>query len=124
MTDIPLPHNHGDAITNEILKNHIPSTENFAAIAATFKQLGDPTRVKIFWFLCHYEECVANISAVMEMSSPAVSHHLRLLKSENLITSRRRGKEVFYKASDNEEAQLLHIMIENVMEIKCPPESF
>ena len=125
MSDISLPHDHGDLIQTDLLKEQIPSTENFAAIAATFKQLGDPTRVKIFWFLCHYEECVANISAVMEMSSPAVSHHLSLLKSENLITGRRRGKEVFYKAAENEEAQLLHHVIEIVMEIKCPrkPES-
>ena len=119
MAENYLPHDHGHKIDTGMIEN-IPSTENFEAISKTFKQLGDPTRVKIFWFLCHYEECVANISAIMEMSSPAVSHHLRLLKDAGLIESRRQGKEVFYRASDNDEAQLLHIMIENVMEIKCP----
>ena len=120
MTHPPLPHDHGEIAGTDFSGSQFPSTENFAAIATTFKQLGDPTRVRIFWFLCHYEECVANISAVMEMSSPAVSHHLRLLKDAGLITARRRGREVFYKAADNEEAGLLHEMIEEVMQIKCP----
>lgn len=120
MTNPSLPHDHGENVNTDFLGSQFPSTEKFQAIATTFKQLGDPTRVRIFWFLCHYEECVANIGAVMEMSSPAVSHHLRLLKDAGLITGVRRGKEVFYKAADNEEAQLLHKMIENVMKIKCP----
>jgi DNA-binding transcriptional ArsR family regulator len=54
------------------------------------------------------------------MSSPAVSHHLRPLKNSGLIVSRREGKEVYYRAADTEECRLLHRMIEEVMEIKCP----
>ena len=42
-----------------------------------------------FWLLCHCEECVINIVALVEMSSPAVSHHLKQLRSGGLITSRR-----------------------------------
>ena len=56
----------------------------------------------------------------MEMSSPAVSHHLKLLKQSGLITSRRSGKEVYYKAADTEQAQLLHRMIERILQIACP----
>ena len=89
-------------------------------MADLFQQLSDPTRIRIFWLLCHYEECVINISAILEMSSPAVSHHLRPLKNSGLIVSRRDGKEVYYRAADTEECRLLHKMIEEVMEIKCP----
>ena len=55
--------------------------------------LSDPSRLRIFWLLCHCEECVMNISALVDMSSPAVSHHLRNLKASGLIVSRREGKE-------------------------------
>ena len=89
-------------------------------MASAFKQLCDGTRLQIFWLLCHCEECVQNISALMEMSSPAVSHHLRGLKDNGLIVSRRVGKEVFYKAADTDQSRLLHIMIEKVMAISCP----
>ena len=56
------------------------------------------------------------------MSSPAVSHHLRLLKDNGLITSRRDGKEVYYTAVDSKEAQLLHVFIEQIMEVACPAD--
>ena len=89
-------------------------------LAELFKQLGDTSRIRIFWLLCHCEECVTNISAMVEMSSPAVSHHLRSLKNSGLIVSRREGKEVYYKASDTKECEILHEMIEKGIEIVCP----
>lgn len=64
-----------------------------------------------------------NISALVDMSSPAVSHHLRQLRAGGLITSHRQGKEVYYKASDNRQAQLLHLFIEQIMEVACPSAS-
>ena len=54
------------------------------------------------------------------MSSPAASHHLKQLKNAKLITSRREGKEVYYRAADNAQAQLLHHMIEQMIDIACP----
>jgi hypothetical protein len=57
---------------------------------------------------------------MVNMSSPAVSHHLKQLKAGGLITSRRSGKEMFYKAADNERSRLLHSMIEKLMGIICP----
>lgn len=115
-----LPHYHGEgdeaAAVTELLRN----TEDFHTVAEIFRQLGDTTRIRIFWLLCHCEECVINISAMLDMSSPAVSHHLRPLRDSGLIVSRREGKEVYYRASDNPESRLLHQMIEQVMEIACP----
>ena len=66
--------------------------DNFQTIADVFRQLGDTTRVRIFWLLCHCDECVVNIAVMLDMSSPAVSHHLRTLRDSGLIVSRREGK--------------------------------
>ena len=120
MNDIRLPHDHGEEHGLKAMKEQIGRIDDFQAVSAVFKQLGDPTRVRIFWLLCHWEECVINISAMLEMSSPAVSHHLRPLKDCGLIVSRRKGKEVYYRAADTPQAGLLHEMIEQVMEITCP----
>ena len=57
---------------------------------------------------------------MMEMSSPAVSHHLRLLKAGGLIVSRREGKEMYYRAAETELAQELHHIIEKIGDITCP----
>ena len=89
MTDHILPHNHGEHLNTKLLIDNIAKTEDFQIVADLFKVLGDNSRVRIFWLLCHCEECVINISSMMDMSSPAVSHHLRQLKSYGLITSRR-----------------------------------
>jgi DNA-binding transcriptional ArsR family regulator len=113
-----LPHDH-DHTSHHILA-HMPSVEDFTVIADLFKQLSDSTRVRIFWILCHCEECVINLSAMMEMSSPAVSHHLKQLRSAGLIVSRREGKEVYYTAAPTLQANLLHSMIEEVVAITCP----
>ena len=116
-----LPHDHGQ--TFEHMPDQIPNPEDFQIVADLFKQMSDQSRIRIFWLLCHCEECVINISSLVEMSSPAVSHHLKQLKITGLIVSRREGKEVYYKAADTVQAQLLHHMIEQVIQISCPSSS-
>lgn len=120
MEQMKLPHHHGEGPETALIQEQLDQIDYFQTVAEVFKQLGDTTRIRIFWLLCHCEECVLNISALMKMSSPAVSHHLRPLKNSGLIVSRRKGKEVYYRAADTEESRLLHEMIEQVMEITCP----
>lgn len=120
MDEIKLPHQHGEGRDTLLLQEQLDRVDHFQMVAEVFKQLDDTTRIRIFWLLCHCEECVLNISAMMRMSSPAVSHHLRPLRNTGLITSRREGKEVYYRAADTEQSRLLHQMIERIMEITCP----
>ena len=115
-----LPHHHEEETEISGIQKQLSNIDNFQKIAEIFKQLGDTTRIRIFFLLCHCEECVINISALLDMSSPAVSHHLRPLRNSGLIVSRREGKEVYYRAADTPQSQLLHQMIEQVMEIACP----
>ncbi len=118
MTPLNLPHDHGQQI-GRILE-HSPSAEQFQDIALLLRQLGDGNRLRLFWILCHCEECVINLSAMMDMSSPAISHHLKQLRTSHLITSRRDGKEVYYRAADNAQAQLLHRLVERLVDQTCP----
>ena len=117
MEHYTLPHRHNQSMSQ--LMSHLPNIEEFQTTADIFKQLSDPTRIRIFWILCHCEECVINIASMMEMSSPAVAHHLRLLRSSGLIESRRDGKETYYRAVDSKKTQTLHHMIEKIMDISC-----
>lgn len=117
MEKFVLPHDHGHRIPQP---EHIPTVEELTLLADVFKLLGDASRVRIFWLLCHCEACVINLSAMMRMSSPAVSHHLKLLRAHGLIISRREGKEVYYKAADTALARQLHAIVESTMEITCP----
>ena len=118
MPEKRLPHDHGQKMEQNF--SHMPGEEDFQVVSDIFKQLCDRNRVRIFWLLCHCEECVINLSSMVGMSSPAVSHHLRQLKNSGLIVSRREGKEVYYRAASTKQAQALHYMIEKLVEISCP----
>lgn len=98
----------------------MPSAKGFWDVSALFQQLGDPTRLRILWLLCHCEECVCNIALAVDMSAPAVSHHLRILKKNGVISSRRNGKEVYYSLADTPQAKLLHKAVDALFEVSCP----
>lgn len=117
-----LPHEHEHISESEQTMADITNTANFINVANYFKLLSDGNRLRIFLLLCHHEECVIKISSLMDMSSPAVSHHLRQLKSVGLITCHRSGKEMYYKAADTPEVQLLHKAIEGMLQITCPDD--
>ena len=123
LAEFQLPHDPGASSQAASLHQEVMQVAHFAAAAEVFKQLSDPTRVRIFWLLSHQEACVINLAAMLEMSSPAVSHHLRSLTESGLLISRRDGKEVYYRAADTEESRLLHEIVERVMEIACPEKT-
>lgn len=115
-----LPHIHPEKAGKERVYHSMPGNENFATVAELLKLLGDPTRLQLFWILCHTEECIINLASVLRISSPAVSHHIRFLNACELLESRKEGKEVYYKAATTETAKLLHVTIEKIMKTACP----
>ena len=112
MEPFELPHRHEDASHLHELEEYLRRTEYFQTVALVFRQLSDANRVRLFWLLCHCEECVVNLAAMMGMSPPALSHHLRQLRESGLIVSRRDGKEVYYRAPDTQLCRLLHEIVE------------
>lgn len=115
-----LPHDHGHR--SEQAHAGMPREEAFTAAAELMKLMGDNKRLQLYWLLCHCEECVVNLAAMVGISSPAVSHHLKLLKDAGLVISRRDGKEVYYTAADTPRTHLLHNVTEDIFEMSCPME--
>ena len=118
MKHYDLPHDHGQDI--QTVLERMPGPEEFEDAALTFRQLGDDTRLRILWLLCHSRECVSNIAAAVGMSSAAVSHHLQLLRRSGLIVAQRVGKEIHYTLARTRKASLLHQSIDALFEITCP----
>lgn len=113
-----LPHDHGKH--SDRLQLGIPGEQPYETVSDLLKLLSDSKRLHIFWLLCHCEECVVNLSVLTDISSPAVSHHLKQLKNAGLVISRRNGREVCYTAAKTARTQVLHDMIERIMEVGCP----
>jgi len=69
--------------------------------AGQAKALGDPTRLRIASALSLGEElCVCDLAWITELSQNLVSHHVRILRTANLATSRRNGKLVMYRLTE------------------------
>lgn len=65
-------------------------------IAEFYKALGDEIRLKILHMLTEQEMCVCEIIDRLEMSQPAVSHHLKVLRQAGLVKDSRDGKWIYY----------------------------
>jgi len=87
-----------------------------AGLSEIFKVLGDETRTRILYLLSLKELCVCDIAEIMEMSLPAVSHHLRLLKALRLVKYRRDGKQVYYSLDDHHIVALIRMAQEHFQE--------
>ena len=68
--------------------------------AMLLKQVSDPTRLQVILMLAEGEKHVGAICDQMNMSQPAVSHHLALLRHGSIIAPRRQGKNNFYGLTD------------------------
>jgi DNA-binding transcriptional ArsR family regulator len=82
--------------------------------AAQAKALGDPTRLAIAAALRDARElCVCDLSWIVERAENLVSHHVRVLRTAGLVSSRRDGKMVMYALTDPGRA-LLDVVLAQV----------
>ena len=87
-----------------------------AALAETFKVLGDPTRVRILDALARAEVPVCDLAELLGLTQSAVSHQLRLLRSMRLVRSRRDGRHIYYAVDDDHITKLFKQGLEHVRE--------
>ncbi len=88
-------------MTNKI-KKELENEKAVLACAEQFGLVGDPTRMKICWLLCHHKELsVGEIAETLGVSDSVVSHSLKKLKANNMVQTRKEHKHVFYKIGTN-----------------------
>jgi DNA-binding transcriptional ArsR family regulator len=61
------------------------------------RTLGDGTRRKIFERICRRQYTVGELAAHFDLSQPAVSQHLAVLKRCGLVRERREGRFAHYR---------------------------
>lgn len=84
--------------------------------AGRARALGDPTRLTIAVALHQGGElCVCDLAWIAERSQNLVSHHLRALRSQDLVRSRRDGKMVMYALTAEGQA-----LVEAVLGVGVP----
>lgn len=94
------------------VKAQMPPEKTLDDAASFFKVMGDGTRFRLLWALDRQELCVCDLAALLNMSKSAVSHQLRRLRENKLVTFRREGKMVYYQIADDH----VHLMLKGCMD--------
>lgn len=105
---------HDDVVKK--LMNDMPPDEQLYDLAELFKVFGDTTRIRILYALFEAELCVCDIAQLLSLTQTAVSHQLRVLKMNKLVSARRDGKNIFYSLSDDHVRSIIGQGMEHIEE--------
>lgn len=118
-SDISVPlcecdHIHPDAV--EKRRETMPEIGKLYELSDFFKVLGDSTRISILFAIDAQPMCVCDIAALLGMTKSAVSHQLKILRQNALVTYRRSGKNVFYSPADDHVRDIIEKALEHIEE--------
>ena len=94
----------------------MPDEDLLFDLAELFKIFGDSTRIKILFALLGKELSVGELADVLGMTQSAISHQLRILKTNGLVRFRREGKSLIYTLSDEHVSKILNMGLEHIEE--------
>ena len=92
----------------------MPSDEEISTLAARFKAISEPSRLKILLALSCGELCVEHITQAVGGNQSAVSHQLKTLKDNKIVKARRNGKQVMYSVSDEHIMTMISVAKEHL----------
>lgn len=108
-----------DAPRAEEIRGRLLESATAEAAAERARALSDPTRLMLASALGEGGElCVCDLAWISGRSQNLVSHHLRVLRSHRLVSSRRDGKLVMYSLTEAGRG-LLGAVLGNVLEIRA-----
>ncbi|MCD8373377.1 MAG: metalloregulator ArsR/SmtB family transcription factor [Clostridia bacterium] len=103
---------HEDVLKD--IKTSMPSDEAVELMAARFKAISEPSRLKILLALSSGELCVEHIAKAVGGNQSAVSHQLKTLKDNRIIKSRRDGKNILYSVDDEHIMTMIKVAKEHL----------
>lgn len=93
--------------------------EVFRACIPLFNALSDPVRQDIIILLAEQEPLsVSEIAEQSNLSRPAISHHLKIMRDNNLVKIEKKGTQRYYSLSLNQSVEQLKRLI-GIVESEC-----
>jgi DNA-binding transcriptional ArsR family regulator len=77
-----------------------------------FQTLSDYNRLGMIKFICEKERSVGEIVEETKLSQPLVSHHLRVLKENGILETKRNGPFIFYFIRDKKILDAINLVLE------------
>jgi ArsR family transcriptional regulator len=78
----------------------IPDAKSLDRASRLFKAISDVSRLRLLALLAHGEVCVTDLAETEGVNLSTISHRLRVLRNENIVLRRRRGKQINYALAD------------------------
>ena len=99
--------------------------DDLRILQLVFQTLSDYNRLGIIKFICEKESSVGEIVKATKLSQPLVSHHLRVLKENGILETKRNGPFIFYFIRDKKILDAINMFLEifRNSEIKNKPGS-
>lgn len=94
------------------LKNYMPQRHRVKELSNLFYAFSDDTRLRIIILLTLKTLCVGDISLVLNINQTTVSHQLKILKSLEIVSCDKMGKNVVYYISKPNIEELLNIGVD------------
>ena len=100
---------------------HLLAPDEAVEIAGVFDLLSDPSRVRVLFALLEAGElCVCDLAETVDMSTSALSHALRLLRTAGVVVNRRDGRMMRYRLADSHVRLLLDVTREHMSHKHTP----
>ena len=93
------------------------SDQDLEQLSSLFRLLSDKTRLSILLKLADGERNVTSLCADLQLPQPTVSHHLGLLRMNNVVGNRRSGKQVFYTLNSiaDSDGTVMEFTVQNLL---------
>lgn len=105
---------HALAVRRDLL-----NVETARQVASLFAMLADPTRLQVVYALLNAPEgelCVCDLAAGLGRDDTTISHQLRVLRSNHIVTMRKVGRVVYYRLVDEHISQVLALGLAHASE--------
>lgn len=91
----------------------LPSMQTAATRAcALLKTMGNRDRLLLLCQLSQGEYCVSDLEKLLQIQQPTLSQQLGVLREEQLVSTRREGKQVFYRIASSEALAVMQVLYE------------
>ncbi|MBI2600763.1 winged helix-turn-helix transcriptional regulator [Candidatus Daviesbacteria bacterium] len=94
------------------IKRELKNKKELISCAQQLGVVGDATRLKICYLLCHYPEVsVGEMAEILDTSVSVVSHSVKRLLDLNLVRRRKEAQTVYYSLTANDFTKTLRNFI-------------
>src|SRR5579859_3876793 len=101
------------------VRRHLLAADSARVTANLFAVLSDPTRLQVLYALLYApvgELCVCDLAAGLGRDDTTISHQLRVLRNQHIVTMRKVGRVVYYRLVDEHIRQLLAVGLSHANE--------